>query len=490
MMSATKTFSQDDQIAFARYSGDWNPIHVDPVYARRTQIGQQVVHGMHALLWALDAFANASAELSCFRILKVDFQKPIYVDEPIVANIIDPSASPSEVRTLKINLCAEGVILTTIALDSSASTSTGGMAYSAQKIAGANANEPVVLEIDDIRGRVGVIPLTTSSATFEDRYGHAVAALGLRRFRGIATLSRLVGMECPGLHSLFMGAQLVLGQDDQRNDVHFAVREVDKRFQLIRMAIKGAGLDGLITARFRAKPVVQPALAEIAQYVAPGEFSGQTPLIIGGSRGLGELTAKICAAGGARPTISYFRGEDDARRVADEIVKAGGDCSVIRYDVKLKSASQLGQLSAPPQQVFYFPTSPIARRKHEPFEAALFDEFLQTYVTGFYDLCRSLRRSYSQNLSLFYPSTSYAEQRPRDMTEYVMAKLAGEVLCADLARRDRGLKILLRRLPPLLTDQTASISNVGSSAQALELILSVVREMARMSNVREGADAV
>ena len=91
MTPATKTFSQDDQIAFARYSGDWNPIHVDPVYARRTQIGQQVVHGMHALLWALDVFASASIELKRFRILKVDFHKPIYVDEPVVANIIDPS---------------------------------------------------------------------------------------------------------------------------------------------------------------------------------------------------------------------------------------------------------------------------------------------------------------------------------------------------------------------------------------------------------------
>ena len=382
------------------------------------------------------------------------------------------------------------MVLATIALDASTPTVTARMAPSGQKTVAANAFEPVVLEIGEIRERTGVVPLVTSSSTFEDQYGHAVAGLGIRRFRGIATLSRLVGMECPGLHSLFMGAQLIIGQDDRRDDLRFAVREVDDRFQLTRMAIKGGGLDGLVTARFRAKPVVQPALAEIAQCVVPGEFAGQAPLIIGGSRGLGELTAKICAAGGARPTISYFMGEDDARRVADEIVKAGGDCSVIRYDVKLNPPSQFGQLLVPPREVYYFPTSPIARRKREPFEGALFDEFLQTYVTGFYDLCRSLRRTYPNDMSLFYPSTTYADQRPRDMTEYVMAKLAGEVLCADLARRDRGLKILVRRLPPLLTDQTAAISNVGSSTQAIEIVLSVVREMARMSGARERADAV
>jgi NAD(P)-dependent dehydrogenase (short-subunit alcohol dehydrogenase family) len=491
MMLATKTFSQDDQIAFARYSGDWNPIHVDPVYARRTQIGQQVVHGMHALLWALDAFARSSAELKRFRSVEVDFLKPIYLDEPIVANIIDSPSRMPGTRTLKIGLYAAGVALVTIALNSSAPILTARATYSGKQIAGASAIEPIALEIGDIRERAGVVPLVPSSPAFEDHYGHAVTGLGTRRFRGIATLSRLVGMECPGLHSLFMGAQLALGRGDRRDDLHFAVQEVDDRFQLIRMAIKGADLDGLVTARVRAKPVVQPALAEIAACVAPGEFSGQTPLIIGGSRGLGELTAKICAAGGARPTISYFMGEDDARRVADEIVKAGGECSIIRYDVKLNAGSQLGQLSAaPPQQVYYFPTSPIARRKSEPFETVLLDEFLKTYVTGFYDLCRSLRRSFPQNLSVFYPSTTYADHRPRDMTEYVMAKLAGEVLCADLARRDRGLKILVRRLPPLLTDQTAGISTVGSSTQAVEIVLSVVREMARMDSVRAKADAV
>jgi hypothetical protein len=72
------------------------------------------------------------------------------------------------------------------------------------------------------------------------------------------------------------------------------------------------------------------------------------------------------------------------------------------------------------------------------------------------------------------------------MTEYVMAKLAGEVLCADLTRRDRGLKILVRRLPPLLTDQTAAIPNVGSSSQAVEIALSIVRDMARMNGAAAG----
>jgi hypothetical protein len=43
------------------------------------------------------------------------------------------------------------------------------------------------------------------------------------------------------------------------------------------------------------------------------------------------------------------------------------------------------------------------------------------------------------------------------MTEYAMAKAAGELLCADLVRAFPGLTIARPRLPRLPTDQTASI---------------------------------
>jgi len=46
-----KTFSQADFDAFARLSGDDNPIHCDPDFAARTHFGRTVAHG--ALLCAV-----------------------------------------------------------------------------------------------------------------------------------------------------------------------------------------------------------------------------------------------------------------------------------------------------------------------------------------------------------------------------------------------------------------------------------------------------
>jgi hypothetical protein len=62
------------------------------------------------------------------------------------------------------------------------------------------------------------------------------------------------------------------------------------------------------------------------------------------------------------------------------------------------------------------------------------------------------------------------------MTEYAMAKSAGEALCADMNRALKPLHVTVTRLPRLPTDQTASITPV-KTASSLETMLPVVREV-------------
>lgn len=46
-----KTITQQDINSYAKVSGDFNPIHVDPEYARKTPLGGTVAHGMLLLAY-------------------------------------------------------------------------------------------------------------------------------------------------------------------------------------------------------------------------------------------------------------------------------------------------------------------------------------------------------------------------------------------------------------------------------------------------------
>ena len=77
-----RSFSPDDQIAFAKLSGDYNPVHLDPVRARRTRFGYPVVHGIHVLLWALDTLVSQKSDLQLVS-LKFFFNQALEVGEVV-----------------------------------------------------------------------------------------------------------------------------------------------------------------------------------------------------------------------------------------------------------------------------------------------------------------------------------------------------------------------------------------------------------------------
>lgn len=45
-VSFERTITTDDVAAFARLSGDYNPLHTDATYAKETKFGRPLVHGM------------------------------------------------------------------------------------------------------------------------------------------------------------------------------------------------------------------------------------------------------------------------------------------------------------------------------------------------------------------------------------------------------------------------------------------------------------
>src|SRR5262249_51704384 len=151
-------------------------------------------------------------------------------------------------------------------------------------------------------------------------------------------------------------------------------------------------------------------------------------LVVGGSRGLGELTSKIIAAGGGHPILTYHVGAEDAERVRSEIIGGGGRCTVVEYDVRRPARTQVERVPSGVAYLYYYATCAISRRKSQICEAVLLDEFLQFYVHGFQELCLALMSLAPGQLSVFSPSSVFLDDRPRGVTEYAMVKAACEVL--------------------------------------------------------------
>jgi acyl dehydratase len=77
-----RVLTQGDLDAFARLSGDDNPIHVDPEFSARTRFGRTVSHGMllsTVLRGLLDELVPGSSQVE----QKLMFPAPTFTDEPM-----------------------------------------------------------------------------------------------------------------------------------------------------------------------------------------------------------------------------------------------------------------------------------------------------------------------------------------------------------------------------------------------------------------------
>ena len=459
-------FGSADQQRFAALSGDRNPLHVDPVAARRLLTGRPVVHGVHTLLRVLDGWADAVLPQR-WRI-EAEFLNPLSVgDGADMALDNDDAGEPRAVASVAGLACCRITLRT-------AEPAAAAPAPARDVEAIAIGDSPFDREPQAWVGRQQAIALP--GARFDGDFPVACARLGERRVAAIALLSSYVGMVCPGLHSVF-STLLVEAGDNGGDRLVFRVQRYDPRFRLFVIAFDGA-VRGQIKAFVRAPAQAQPDVAELRAMLVPGEFAGSVHWVIGGSRGLGEVVAKLLAAGGARVCLSYASGAADAQRVVQEIGAAGAPAATARQLDLLQGGFDNWLHEAPwPEAVWYFATPRIFRKRAAVFDEAVLDELLHFYVRRYAQLCVALEGAASgRSVRVFCPSTAFVDERPKGMTEYTMAKAAAEVLTADLARTLRQVKPIAHRLPRLATDQTAGLITSRSASNA-EALLPVIRSV-------------
>ena len=84
----TKTIEQSDIDAFARVTGDHNPVHVDEEFAKTTRFGRRIAHGMLTASLISAVLANKlPGEGSVYLGQTLQFVAPVFPGDEITARV-------------------------------------------------------------------------------------------------------------------------------------------------------------------------------------------------------------------------------------------------------------------------------------------------------------------------------------------------------------------------------------------------------------------
>ena len=351
-----RAFGEADQAAFAVLSGDANPLHVDGEAARRLMFDRALVHGLHGVLWALDCWLGARPRAWRLRRIAAEFRAPIAVGEG--------GGMPDRGRTRRRGAARSRGRGRPRADD-------GPRLSRARGPAGVLAPPPAASPPGACRERARRSSrrprARCRSPSMRRRWRRwrrrVAAALPPLQVAVLLAATRLVGMECPGLHSVFSGFALdfdaaapaapALGYAVSRSTrASASSRSRSRRWGARRDPGAGAGAAGGAAGARRARGAG-----------AAGTVAGRPRAGGGRLRGLGETCAKLLAAGGAEVALTYARGAADAARVAAEIAAGGGRGHAAARGQRRAAGLGRGPRRVAAGDLFYFATRASGRRR-------------------------------------------------------------------------------------------------------------------------------
>lgn len=100
--SFSKTITERDVFAFADASGDFNPLHIDEEYARRSAFGRRIAHGILTAGIISTVLGSEIPGLgTIFVQLEIRFLKPVFIGDTVTARaVVMEIINPKRVRLL------------------------------------------------------------------------------------------------------------------------------------------------------------------------------------------------------------------------------------------------------------------------------------------------------------------------------------------------------------------------------------------------------
>ena len=477
------TVSTEQSLAFARISGDFNPLHLDPVSARRTQFGHTLIHGVCGTLKALDLWLGTSINEASLLHLTVKYSKPATQGQELTVK------GETSGGITRLEVFADSVRCQIIDFEISR-TPISEISESRDALRAATsetASTCTVLTMADCNGLSGAVDLLWDNDLAATLFPNASRLIPKVQLATIIASTQIVGMRCPGLHSVFAQLQLQFSTSLEHNapacysQLEYDVLKADTRINQVQLGLENAFAKGTVEAFFRSTPVQQASFAEIETLVSNSEFENQNALIIGGSRGLGEVITKTLAAGGANVMMTYAVGMDDATGVAEEITGCRATPAVCCYNVLDGSpGSQMIRFFSSVSHIYYLASPNIEKGAGNTWSPQLFTRYCDFYLNGMAKLLEQIKQYASQDneIQLFIPSSIFLEEKNevmRGFDEYIASKAAAEAYVRNFERSNNNWHVFAPRLPRLHTDQTSGVRGIDKR-EVLDVIIGQLRQ--------------
>jgi NAD(P)-dependent dehydrogenase (short-subunit alcohol dehydrogenase family) len=426
-----------------------------------------VVHGMLLIAWVLDCQIRQRARGGArLRTLKALFEGPVPVADSATLEI------DGEWPALRFRIVCRGAIVLRGSVgfeDASAADDISVGHLPAPQ-------DPTELDRSAFASARGEERLELGGGV-ETLFPSLAARLPHWQIAVLMALTRIVGMRCPGLHSILSEIDISF-EGQPAPTVGWKVGEFDDRFGRLSLQLVSTFVKGTVIAFERPGAGGAGLLAGLLSSIGPGEFAHFKPLIVGATRGLGGVLTRLLVAGGARVVGTFNMGSADAAALAKELSSAPGRCCFEKLDIFDRDTTTIRRIAAGEggfSHLFYTATPPIFVGTSGVVSNDLFEHFLEAYVRGFLRLFETLQAGGPPLAGVFFPSSVAVQDHQPGLAEYAMAKAAAEAMIAALAARHRNIHFLAPRLPRLDTDQTINRAGVPADDPA-PLALALLRQ--------------
>ena len=458
------TISDEMVAAFAALTGDRSSLHVDDAFARRSAYRRRIVHGMLPLGFFPIAVPAPPAGLQWVPTAVTGrFLAPVFSGDPLLLTIA--AARPADEDGVTVfdyrvehartrTAATVGTIAVACApvealLSATTETATAGML--------AAAVELNTFTFDEIEpGGTDSLPFRITDASVREfsrllAGGVGVGAIEpavlervwLPSLLAVLLFSTSVGVCLPGASATFLEFAARIARKVELGTTYRLDGMVARKSSATRVIKKdmlvttdGPGdrvavVSGRVAAMVNRPSATMPSCEALKAEAVGWGLEGKVVLVTGGSRGIGETTAKLLALCGAKVVVNFHRGADDAARVVDEIGDAGGEATAIQADVAdPASVAALVRRAIEQYGAVDVLVNNAARDfRPIPFLDLSWDEVqkdIDVIARGAFLCCQQviplmLQRGGGKIVNI---STVATDDPPPDQTKYVMAKSA------------------------------------------------------------------